>query len=337
MAELCIEEEVSFYVPEDTSSSSGSSDSGHQHTLGAQRAKMNEFLSACNAGCTVGAYKKRWEEASVRTKKSHVSKARESVVAALNVIAPGDAGHLWEALKASYSVEKALGVPEESYEDRKYLEALAETYNNASSWATRRQILSVMADLTTLERIQTFVPSITEFKFAMARKHKLQYGRGVPLPLQKSPRMRVKPDQLDHFLTFITSPHVIQDLPFGLRYLKLSSGKVLETPNVIRTMIPQRIVKQYEQYCSETNYKPFGSSTMLRILSCCSATVRKSLQGLDYIAAEGAKGFEDLHRILDRLGECGLGREAVSQYQKSLKEAKQYLKSDYKVYDIFFI
>lgn len=193
-----------------------------------------------------------------------------------------------------------------------------------------------MADLTTLERIQTFVPSVTEFKFAMARKHKLQYGRGIPLPLQKSPRMRVKPDQLDHFLTFITSPHIIQDLPFGQRYLKLSSGKVVETPNVIRTLIPQRIVKQYEQYCNETNYKPFGSSTMLRILSCCSATVRKSLQGLDYIAAEGAKGFDDLHRILDRLGECGLGREAVSQYQKSLKEAKQYLKSDYKVYDIFY-
>ena len=54
---------------------------------------------------------------------------------------------------------------------------------------------------------------------------------------------------LDHFLTFITSLHVIQDLPFGQRYLHLSSGQVLETPNVIRTMIPQRIVKQYVQYC----------------------------------------------------------------------------------------
>ena len=144
--------------------------------------------------------------------------------------------------------------------------------------------------------------------------------------------MRVDADQLDHFLTFITSPHIIQDLPFGQRYLHLSSGIVLETPNVIRTMIPQRIVKQYLQYCNETDFKPFGSSTMLRILSCCSATVRKSLQGLDYIAAEGAKAFDDLHRMLDRLGEYGVGREVVSHYQKSLKESKQYLKSDYKVH-----
>ena len=191
-----------------------------------------------------------------------------------------------------------------------------------------------MADLAALDKIQKYIPSVTEYKFAMARRHKIQYGRGVPLPLQKSPRMRVETDQLDHFITFITSPHVIQDLPFGERYLHLSSGKVLETPNVIRTMIPQRIVKQYEQYCKETNFKPFGSATMLRILSCCTATVRKSLQGLDYIAAEGAKSFDDLHSILDRLGECGLGREVVSQFQKSLKEGKQYLKSDYKVHVI---
>ena len=337
MAQLCVEE-CSVYIPEtESSSSSGElSDTGCQTTTDVQRKKLNEFLSACNYG-SISAYRKNWQEASVRTRKSRVGKAKESVVAALNVIAPGDAGYLWEALKVSQSVEKELGVTVESTHDMKYLEALAETYNNASSWSTRRQILSVMADITTLDRIQAYLPSVTEFKFTMARKHKIQYGRGVPLPLQKSPRMRVETDQLDHFLTFITSPHVIQDLPFGQRYLHLSSGKVLETPNVIRTMIPQRIVNQYVQYCKETDFKPFGTPTMLRILSCCSATVRKSSQGLDYIAAEGAKGFDDLHRILDRLGEYGLERDMVSHYQNSLKEAKQYLKSDYKVRFLFHL
>ena len=151
----------------------------------------------------------------MRTRRTHVSKARESVVAALNVSAPGDAGHLWKALEASQSVEKALGIAKESDTDKKYLEALAETYNYASSWSTRWQILSIMADLTTLEGIQSFIPSISEFKFTMARKHKIQYGRGVLHPLPKSPRMRVDTDKLDHFLMFIVSPHVIQDLPFG--------------------------------------------------------------------------------------------------------------------------
>ena len=47
-------------------------------------------------------------------------------------MAPGDADELWTALKASNSVEKALQTSEfETPEDRKYLEALAESYENA--------------------------------------------------------------------------------------------------------------------------------------------------------------------------------------------------------------
>ena len=107
--------------------------------------------------------------------------------------------------------------------------------------------------------------------------------------------------QLDHFLTFITSSHVIQDLPFGQRYLHLTNGQVLETPNVIRSLIPQRIIEQYTQYCKENDMKPLSPSTMSRVLSVCTATVRKSLQGLDYIAADGAKAFDDLAAIAAKL------------------------------------
>ena len=39
---------------------------------------------------------------------------------------------------------------------------------------------------------------------------------------------------------------------------------------------------------------------MLRILSVCSATVRKSLQGLDYIAADGASAFDELANLLNQ-------------------------------------
>lgn len=68
---------------------------------------------------------------------------------------------------------------------------------------------------------------------------------------------------------------------------------------------------------------------MLRILSTCAATVRKSLQGLDYIAADSAKAFDDLIAILPKLRHEN--RTWVSRYEKKLKEAKQYIKTDYKV------
>ncbi|KAK3734709.1 hypothetical protein QZH41_011297, partial [Actinostola sp. cb2023] len=322
----------STYEPgsQDSSSSDTSNDNGSHHTrsLAVQRLLLNEFLRSCDAG-TIGPYKKQWNEASARTRNSHVCKAKALVVAGLNVITPGDAGFLWEALKESGTVEKELGTGEQQ-EDRRYLEALAESYHNASCWETRRQILSIMVDLITFKRMQFYIPGLTEYRFKMARQHLLEHGRGAVVPHTRSPRMRVESKQLDHFLMYITSPHVIQDLPFGQRYLHLSSGRILETPNVIRTMVPNRLAKQYQAYCKETGFTPFSQATMLRILSACSATVRKSLQGLDYIAADGAKGFEDLCEMIGRLEERGLDSETVKIWKRTLKEGKQYLKFDYK-------
>ena len=64
----------------------------------------------------------------------------------------------------------------------------------------------------------------------------------------------------------------------------------------------------------------------------CSATVRKSLQGLDYIAADGAKAFDDLAAITVKLADNhACDREWVNYCQGALKAGKQYIKIDYKV------
>ena len=157
-----------------------------------------------------------------------------------------------------------------------------------------------------------------------------KYGRGSAVLLSKSPRMRVNYAQLDHFLEFITSPHVVIDLPFGQRLLSLADGSLLETPNLIRTMIPERIVAQYTQYCKKVNFTPFRRSTMLRVLSCCAATVRKSLQGFDYVVVDGGKAFDQLIEMALKLN--NVDRVWVSRLQEVLKEAKQYIKGDYKVW-----
>ena len=159
----------------------------------------------------------------------------------------------------------------------------------------------------------------------MASKHSLQLGRGVAVPESSNPRMRVDRNQLDHFIYFITSGHIIQDLPFGEKRLKLTNGKKVKVPNIIRTMIPQRIVEQYTAFCQETGFLPFSKGTMLRILSECSGSVRKSLQGLDSYAAEGARAFEDLAGVVENIStnvELSERREILY----ALKAGKLYLK-----------
>lgn len=145
-------EETSIYQPglqDSESSSSNSTDSSNGIRTSSdsivstcRRVKLNEFLWSCDAPA-VGPSKKRWVETGARTKKVHVSKAKALVVAGLEVIAPGDAGHLWEALRDfrdSGTVEKEFGIAEESPEKQKYLSAIAESYLNASCWETRRQV-----------------------------------------------------------------------------------------------------------------------------------------------------------------------------------------------------
>ena len=284
-----------------------------------------------------GQSKKRWEDLSRQRKNVYVGRATTAIVATLEVITPGDAGHLWKAVQSSHSVETALGMNEKQA-DETYLKALAEMYQHASSWDTRRQVLAIIADLVPFRELQKFIPGLTEYRFKEARLHICKFGRGAAVPLKKSPRMRVNENQLDHFLAFITSSHVVQDLPFGQRYLHLSNGQILETPNVIRSMIPQRIIEQYTQFCKESDMKPLSPSTISRLLSVCSATVRKSLQGLDYIAADGAKAFDELAAITVKLADKNVcDRQWVDYCQEALKAGKQYIKVDYKVGGLPFV
>ena len=143
--------------------------------------------------------------------------------------------------------------------------------------------------MASFKAISEFIPGLTQYRYTMANLHHVQYGRNAPVPTSESPRLRIDPKQWDHFLGFITSPHLLQDLPFGEKHLQLSSGKVITVPNIIRIMIPERIVMQYKQYCCETNYKPFSRSTMLRILSECIASVRKSLQARSRLFRSGRR------------------------------------------------
>ena len=70
---------------------------------------------------------------------------------------------------------------------------------------------------------------------------------------------------------------------------------------------------------------------MLRVLSACTASVRKSLQGLDYFAADGSKAFEDLAEIVSAVSVMGPGQEWEKSVQDSLKAGEMYLKGDFKV------
>ena len=137
-----------------------------------------------------------------------------------------------------------------------------------------------MAGVGTFNNISHYIPRLTRYRYSMANLHRSQFGRGAQVPQQPTTRIRVDLRQLDHFLGFITSPHLVQDLPFGQKHLKLSSGEVIQVPNVIRMMIPERVVQQYTQYCLKINFRPFSGTTMRRVLFECMCLCKKFTAGL---------------------------------------------------------
>jgi len=115
----------------------------------------------------------------------------------------------------------------------------------------------------------------------------------------------------------------------ALKKLKLDSGDKITIPNVIRTMVPSRAIKQYISYCQETDFKPASERTLYRIINVCAASKEKSLQGLDYFLMEGAQVFESLEHVAIVLKEGGVTSIWGKEVKTILKEAKRYLKSDF--------
>ena len=134
-------------------------------------------------------------------------------------MAPEDPSQLWHTVFKSQVMQRLFSADAESgtgSTDETLLDALASCYKNADHWDTRRKIHSSMAEKASFAKIQEWIPGLTKYRYIMARQHILLHGRGTPVP-SESPRTRmmVPQEKLAHFLDFITSPHIIQDLLFG--------------------------------------------------------------------------------------------------------------------------
>ena len=128
-----------------------------------------------------------WNDCVDRTKRRYIQHTRDIIVAVLKVVTPENVGYLWTALQASKAVNDELGMegilpPAQ----RVYLEAIAETYENARSWDTSN---SVHYDSTaSLAALREFIPGLTQFRYTVANRHRLQHGIGASVPRQPTAR-----------------------------------------------------------------------------------------------------------------------------------------------------
>ena len=97
--------------------------------------------------------------------------------------------------------------------------ALVESYKQADASEIRRQLLSLVASNVTYAAHAARIPRLTRYEFSAASRYILEVGAGLPVqPVAKQTREKVDSAKLDHFLDFITSSNIVQDLPFGRKH-----------------------------------------------------------------------------------------------------------------------
>ena len=136
-------------------------DALRSHVKSYRKMKLNDFLESCGLSA-INEVDMDLSSALEHTRRRYIAETREVVVAVLRTLSPSHAADLWEALRTSDKMREVFDLPKLEYDEKKasdgsnekYIRALSETYDNASSRNIKRQVLSIIADLTTYEEIR---------------------------------------------------------------------------------------------------------------------------------------------------------------------------------------
>ena len=280
-----------------------------------------------------------WDDISATQQNYYIRKAREMIAAPLAVVSPGQERELWESLRKEPLYNNEADCSADVPPQRRYFDAnsdpikvLIEAHNQAQSWQTKRQILSLFASDFSKSELQRMIPSLSKWRIDQARDHAIKSGKGQPVEDRPIFRSRIDSTKVDHFLDFISRPELLQDVAFGTKTLRLDSGERIVIPAAVRTLIPSRIIEQYTAYCKQQEFEPASERSLYRMLDVCSASMQKSLQGLDNITAEGTQSIDTLAKIVETLVENAADETWGKRIQHKIKEVKRYFKTDFKTH-----
>ena len=179
-------------------------------------------------------------------------------------------------------------------------------------------------------------PGITRHLIDRARKHAALGFCGNPIEPGKYFRVKLTDQQINHFFDFIQFSGLVRDVASGTRSVTLSSNRKDIMPNVVRTVHKAEVIRLYEGACDKEGYSRVdgrpSTRTLWNIISNCPASQRKSLAGLDNVAAEGSDSFDLITSIMQFIASKDLDlKPRIDDVLKKLVDGRRYLKGEYKV------
>ena len=114
-------------------------------------------------------------------------------------------------------------------------------------------------------------------------------------------RCRMDMRKVEHFIDFIFSNGLLQDVAYNVTKLKYDSGDKETIPHMILKSKYSHIIAFYQQCCFESSHTPLSESTLWKILHAKKPLHRTSLAGLDDITAMSMNGFDTLKQNSKRM------------------------------------
>lgn len=168
---------------------------------------------------------------------------------------------------------------------------LKEAFNLCSTRTARRSVLMLIPKAYSKAKVsELFDCSLYEVK--RARDALKMYGPCGIEPKKEKVYSRLSIENARHFIDFLFSTGLLQELAYGTTKLKFDSGDKATVSSTILNGIHEHAVKEYQLYCKEINYSPLGRSTLLKMLIKMKPHVRRKLAGVDSFVVDGIEAFE---------------------------------------------
>ena len=140
---------------------------------------------------------------------------------------------------------------------------LIKLHEEANSWFTKRQILSVFVNYYTKAQLHLLIPGLSFWAVDEARRHAAKVGVGKPVPqMETITRARLDPSKVDNFLDFISSPNFVQDV--GVRNKNAKIACRMWRRWRLQTWLGQLLLQGLWTYTSNTVRKPVSFHLGLR-------------------------------------------------------------------------
>lgn len=204
-----------------------------------------------------------------------------------NLVAPGLEQQMKEVIEDT-NVEKN--------DSKSTLLHLKESFKSCSTRQARTSILTLVPKQYSKVEISGLF-GCTIYEITKARSISKRYGKCEVEPKERKVYSRLSLDKCKHFINFLFTTELLQEVAYGTNNLKLDSGEKLTISNTILNGIHEHAVKEYKIHCEELNYEPLCRTTLLNMLKKMKPRTRKKLAGVDSFVVEGVEAFE-VSRIL---------------------------------------